>query len=189
MRTDARRRLRPAQRSAALLLAAVLVALAGCQASGTAPLPRPAAVDLPAYMGDWYLLGGILPIAELDAHNAVETYRLEADGSIATTLRLRRGGFQGPLRVFHRTGFAEARSDNTVWTMRHSWLSRADYRILRLDRDPGVVVVGEEAREYVWIMAREPQLADDVWQGLLGFVAAAGYDPQRVRRVPQRWPE
>ena len=47
---------------------------------------------------------------------------------------------------------------NAVWGMRFVWPVKADYRIAWLDRDYTLTVVGREARDYVWIMARRPQI-------------------------------
>ncbi|HME70641.1 MAG TPA: lipocalin family protein [Myxococcota bacterium] len=42
-------------------------------------------MDLRSFIGDWYVIAHIPAWLEKDAHKAVESYRLEADGSIATT--------------------------------------------------------------------------------------------------------
>ena len=44
-----------------------------------------APVDVDRFMGDWYVIANIPTFAEKGAHNAVESYRLDADGTIATT--------------------------------------------------------------------------------------------------------
>ena len=48
-------------------------------------------------------------------------------------------------------------------------------------------VIGREKRDYVWIMARTPVIAEADYQRLLNIVAAQGYDINKVRRVPQQW--
>lgn len=50
-------------------------------------------------------------------------------------------------------------------------------------RDPGT-----NARDYVWIMARTPQMDPVDYQRLLDAVGALGYDKTKVKQVPQRWP-
>ena len=52
-------------------------------------------MDLDRFMGDWYVVGSI-PIdlffaSEAGAHNAVESYELNDDGSINTTYRFPQG--------------------------------------------------------------------------------------------------
>ena len=69
----------------ATFVATALVALAGCQSASMKPLAVAERVELERFMGDWYVIANIPTFLEKGAHNAVESYRLEGDGSIATT--------------------------------------------------------------------------------------------------------
>jgi hypothetical protein len=83
-----------------------VLALAGCAGRGDLPpLPIESQVDLPAFMGDWYVIGGILTPFEDGAHNAVETYRLEGDDEVPTRFRFRKDGFEGRVVTFSPRGF------------------------------------------------------------------------------------
>ena len=62
-------------------------------------------VDLSRFMGDWYVIASIPTFIEKEAYNAVESYRLEEDGTVATTFRFNKGGFDGPEKVYHPRGF------------------------------------------------------------------------------------
>ena len=72
--------------------------------------------------------------------------------------------------------------------MQFVWPIKADYRISYLSDDYGQTVIAREARDYVWIMARAPQLSEADYTRLTDFVAAMGYDVSKLRKVPQRWP-
>ena len=48
-------------------------------------------------------------------------------------------------------------------------------------------VVGRDARDYVWLMARTPEIPDPDYQRFLTLIAREGYDVSKVRKVPQRW--
>ena len=45
-------------------------------------------VDIDRFMGPWYVIANIPTFLEKGAHNAVETYSLNDDGTIATQLHL-----------------------------------------------------------------------------------------------------
>jgi len=68
-----------------------LALLVGCVVhTGCASVQRPAIhtvplVDLQRFMGAWYVIANIPTFVETNAYNAVESYRLDADGKIATT--------------------------------------------------------------------------------------------------------
>ena len=67
------------------VLAMAALLLAGCRESVHPPLALAEDVDLGRFMGDWYVIANIPTAIEKGAHNAVESYRLEEDGTIATT--------------------------------------------------------------------------------------------------------
>ena len=70
-----------------LMISSLTMLLSACQSAPTAPMPAVAQVDLQRFMGDWYVIANIPTFIEKGAHNAVESYRLDADGSIAVTDR------------------------------------------------------------------------------------------------------
>ena len=162
--------------------------LAGCQTVSHPPLATAAHVDLPRFMGAWYVIANIPTFIEKGAHNAVESYRLAPDGTIETTFSFRAGSFEGKPRQYHPRGFVLDRSSNAVWGMRFVWPIKADYRIAFLSPDYDQAVIAREARDYVWIMARTPKVSDADYEKLLRFVGEQGYDVTKVQKVPQSWP-
>ena len=168
-----------------LLLMAFVAA--GCQT--TPPLAAVKRVDLGRFMGDWYVLANIPTFIEKGAHNARESYRLAADGTIDTTFSFRAGGFDGEPRRYTLRGFVLDRDSNAVWGMQFIWPIKADYRIAWLAPDYSVTLIAREKRDHLWIMARTPTITEAEYRALVDFAAVLGYDTTRIRRVPQRWPE
>ena len=164
----------------------MVVVLAGCATHRLPELQPVAEVDLQRFMGDWYVLAAIPTRIERESYNAVETYELDANGTIATTFTFNQGGFDGPVKTYNPRGFVREGTGNAVWGMRFIWPIKADYRIIDLDRDYQTVIIGRQKRDYVWIMARSPQVDEETWKRLLQVVADAGYDLDGLRRVPHR---
>ena len=167
----------------ALALAALL--LAGCQSP--APMPTVERVDLARFMGDWYVIAVIPTFIEKDAYNAVESYRLDADGTIATTFTFRAGAFDGEEKRYTPRGFVLDPASNARWGMQFVWPVKADYRIVYLAPDYSQTVIARQKRDYVWIMARTPSIPEADYQRLVAFVTSLGYDAAKLRQVPQRW--
>ncbi len=176
---------RTARTAGPVLLVALL--FGSCRAA-PAPLPVMARVDVPRFMGDWYVIACIPTRLERHAYAAMESYRLDADGRVRTTFTFREGGFEGPPRRYTPVGFVTAGSNGAVWGMRFVWPFRADYRVMYVDAAYTQTVIGREARDYAWIMARTPVLAQADYEKLTGLMAAAGYDLTGLRRVPQQAP-
>ena len=168
----------------AVFLAALL---AGCQSvSQHPPLALVDKVDLARFMGDWYVIAAIPTFIEEGAHNAVESYRLDADGTIATTFTFRKDGFDGAEKRYTPRGFVRDPS-SAVWGMQFVWPIKADYRIVHLAPDYSATVIAREKRDYAWIMARTPSIPEAQYRQLAGLLAAQGYDISKLRKVPQRW--
>jgi apolipoprotein D and lipocalin family protein len=164
------------------------LALVGCQSAAMPPLHTVAQVDLPRFMGDWYVIANIPTFIEKGAHNAVESYRLDKDGTIATTFTFRAGGFSGEQKRYTPRGFVRDDPSNAIWGMQFIWPIKADYRITYLAGDYSQTIISREARDYVWIMARTPVIAEAEFQRLAKIVAGQGYDINKLQRVPQQWP-
>ncbi|MET3494692.1 lipocalin family protein [Variovorax boronicumulans] len=172
---------------AAVGLAAVLL-VAGC-ASSPPTIPPVKQVDLSRFMGDWYVIGNIPTRPERNAFNAVESYSLKPDGTIDTRFRFREGAFDGPLKTMNPKGSVVPDTGNAVWGMQFIWPIKAEYVIVDLDRDYQLTIIGRSDRDYAWIMARTPSIPDAAYDAAVGRLTALGYSTEKLRRVPQRWPE
>lgn len=145
-------------------------------------------VDLEKFMGDWYVIANIPTYLERNAHNAIESYELNSSGTINTTFRFRSGGFDGPVKTFHPKGFIKDRQSNALWGMQFIWPFKADYRIVYLNENYSQTIIGRQARDYVWIMARTPEISAEDYQRLSDYVVTLGYDIKALSKVPQSWP-
>ena len=168
-----------------LLVLAALFPLLGCSHN---PMAAVKDVDIDRFMGDWYVIANIPTFLEKGAHNAIETYEKNADGTIATTFTFLDGSFDGNQKKYHPKGFIKD-SSNAIWGMQFIWPIKADYRIVYLDKDYTRTVIGREARDYVWIMSRTPELASDEYDEIVQFIDSIGYDTSKIERVPQSWPQ
>jgi apolipoprotein D and lipocalin family protein len=155
--------------------------MTGCQSP--TPIRTVQSVDLDRFMGDWYVIACIPTFIETEAYNAVENYARGEGNRIDTTFIFNKGGFDGPRKEYKPTGFVSKES-NAVWGMQFIWPFKAEYRIVYLDGDYTQTIIGRSKRDYVWIMARSPDIPDNDYQHLLKILAEEGYDLQQLRKVP-----
>ena len=166
-------------------IAALLTAIvAGCASTQPAITPV-ASVDLPRFMGDWYVIAHIPSRPERDAYDAVESYRLDADGRIRTTYTQRKGSFTAPVETMEPVGTVVKGTNNAVWGMQFVWPIKAEYVIVDLAADYSHTIIGRSKRDYVWLMARTPQLPEPELQAAIARIKALGYDTSKLRMVPQ----
>jgi apolipoprotein D and lipocalin family protein len=165
-----------------------LGALLSACASSPPTIQPVASVDLQRFMGDWYVIAHIPSKKERDAYNAVESYRLEGD-RIRTTFRYRDGSFSAPLKTMEPVGRVVEGTNNAVWGMQFIWPIQAEYVIVDLAPDYAHTMIGRSKRDYLWIMARTPQMPERDYAAVVERAKALGYDTGKIRKVPQQWPE
>jgi apolipoprotein D and lipocalin family protein len=168
------------------LVLLALLALTACRSVPPMTMNTVPHVDLPRFMGPWYVIASIPTFLEKDAYGAVESYALAPDGTIDTTFTFRKGGFDGEEKRMTPRGFVLDRNSNARWGMQFVWPIKADYRIVWLADDYSQTVIARQKRDYLWIMARTPQISAADLDKRIAYAILLGYDPALIRKVPQR---
>jgi apolipoprotein D and lipocalin family protein len=163
--------------------------LAGCLVStvmlaSCASLPPPAtvpSVDLARYAGDWYEIESFPAWFQRGCAGTKASYTPAPDGRIRVVNTCTRGqksvSIAGSARVVRG-------SNNSKLKVRFFWPFEGDYWILELDPAYRWAAVGHPNRQYLWILARDPQLDPAELAGIRAKLAAKGYDINRLRRTP-----
>ena len=146
-------------------------------------------VDLERFMGDWFVIANIPTALEKGAHNPLESYKLDKNGTIATTFSFNDGSFDGERKVYNPRGFVKDKETNARWGMQFIWPIKADYRVVYLDEDYQYTVIGRKARDYVWVMARNSEISDEKYQVLIDFVVSLGYPAEKIEKAPHQYAE
>lgn len=163
------------------LIGCLIILLSGC--SSHPPMTMVSDVELQKFMGPWYVIAHIPTFLEDEAHNAVESYALNDDGTIAINFRFNNESLDGPLKNYDFKGFVEP-DNNAHWKVQPIWPIRADYRIVYLDKNYDHTVIARKDRDYVWIMARETEISPEKYQEMIEIVESKGYDSSQLRVVP-----
>ena len=163
--------------------------LFGCatttQRLGLPPLTTTAKVDLARYVGTWYEIASFPQWFQRGCTATTATYTARADGDIDVVNRCRKGSPDGDEKV--ATGRARVVDPTTnakleVSFFRPFW---GDYWIVDLGPDYDYAVVGHPSRDYLWILARTPTMASDLYDAILQRLDALGYETARLVRTVQ----
>jgi apolipoprotein D and lipocalin family protein len=154
-----------------------------------APLSVVPAVDYKRYEGIWYEVAR-LPnrFQKKCASDVVATYTLGDDGRLTVQNRCRRadGG------TVEASGVARpvAGRPPSVLEVRFAPAYLAflpavwgDYQILALGADYEYALIGEPAREYLWVLSRSPTLEAARYDALVAEAKAQGFDVSRLVRT------
>ncbi len=179
-------------RSAGLVVIVAALIASCAVANGNAPLATVSYVDLDRYLGTWHEVA-LYPnrFQRACAAETTATYTPLAGGRIGVRNRcLRADGSEmsvdGVAEVVDPATNARLKVSFLPPWLRWTGLGRGDYWVIYLSPDYRVAIVGEPRREYLWILARTPELSDAEYEALLQVVRAAGYDPQRLQRATAR---
>ena len=166
-------------------MAGVVLLMCSCGDHSRTTIPHVAHVDLPRFMGDWYVIATIPTRLERQAYDEVESYELRPDGRVQTNFRYRDNSFSAPIKTLKPVGTVRPGTGNAVWGMQFIWPIKAEYVVVYLSEDYSQTIIGRSARDYAWVMARTPSISEEDYGRHLQRLSALGYQVSLVRRVPQ----
>jgi apolipoprotein D and lipocalin family protein len=159
--------------------------LAGC--AGT-PAFRDDAVrdfELERYLGTWHEIARLDHRFERNLSHVTAHYSLRPEGGVKV---VNRGYNTRRQRWVSATGKAFAVDDATVGRLKVSFFGPfySAYTVVALDAsDYRYALVAGASHRYLWILAREPQLPDDIVAALVAEAQRLGFDTEALIFVEQ----
>jgi apolipoprotein D and lipocalin family protein len=174
-------------------LAAAGVATLAAACSNGPPNPNPRAevplqsvpVDLPRYMGRWYVIANIPYFAERDFVGTNVKWTLREDGKIDDEFFGRKNGFDKPVTHHQFLDTVKPGSGGGEWSVQPFWPIHVTQMTLWVDPDYRYTILGYPNKKLGWIFSREATMSEDTYKSMLARLDAMGYDTTRFRRVPQ----
>lgn len=150
------------------------------------PLRTVSHVDLPRFMGDWYVIGMIPWIVEKDNVGTMDVYTPRPDGRIDVRYVFHKKSLDAPRQEMKAVATVVDTKTNAEWAVQFLWPFKAPYLVIDLSPDYRQTVIGHPSRNLVWIMSRERSMSEVDYKAILQRLAAQGYDTSRIVRVPQK---
>jgi apolipoprotein D and lipocalin family protein len=142
-------------------------------------------VDLKRYSGTWYEIARLPAVFEKNLKCVTATYTIRDDGKITV---LNKGHkISDPSKESKATGVAwipDIKSPAKL-KVQFFWPFSGNYWILELDKDYKYVLVGDPSFKYLWILAREKTLDEQIYKKLLEHAVKAGFDVSPIIKVEQ----
>jgi apolipoprotein D and lipocalin family protein len=174
--------------SALLALALMAPAMARAQ-NAPAPLVPVASVDLERYMGRWHELARFPNRFQSDCTGpATADYTLQAGGKVQVVNRCPQAGGKVDEAIGEARRVGPAGSPKLEVRFAPAWLSWlpmvwGNYWVVDLDPNYQLAVVSEPTREYLWVLARQPQVDAATWGALMARLREQGFDLSRLQRA------
>ena len=157
-----------------LLIALLALSLAGCTGvpEGVQPVRG---FDAERYLGTWHEIARLDHSFERGLVQVTATYAKREDGGIHV---LNRGydPVKGAWKEAEGRAYFIAEPDLASLKVSFFGPFYGGYHVFALDPDYGWALISGPTREYLWILARQPQLPAAVLNDLLAKAKSAGFD-------------
>ncbi len=171
-----------------LALLVVLIMISGCTSISTKEKTMTVPyVDIDRFMGPWYVIAIIPNFMEKNAVNGIETYTLKENNKIGIEYRFNVKTPQGKEKVMDPKAYIYDTNTNAEWRVQFFWPIKFPYLVIDLAEDYHYTVIGVPNKKFVWIMARNPQLDDSEYSGILDRLKQKGYAINTIKKMPQIW--
>lgn len=173
------------------ILVLSLLLLGGCASLGqryAAPLQAAPSVDLPRFMGTWYVIAHVPYFFEAGKVATRDEYRLRPDGRIDNDFVFKRR-FGEPDRRWRGISTVVPGSGGARWQVQFVWPLRTELVVVHVDADYQGAVLATPDRDLAWVFGREPAMAPERYSALVQRLAAQGVDISRLQAVPQVPPD
>eukprot|EP00750_Incisomonas_marina_P033310 INCI9749.2.p1 GENE.INCI9749.2~~INCI9749.2.p1 ORF type:complete len:235 (-),score=37.66 INCI9749.2:140-751(-) len=106
------------------------------------------------------------------------------------TFGFNKGAFDGPWKEMEQKGTVYS-SNCAEWRVQPKLLGvylpvKLPFLIIDVADDYSWVTVGYPSRKYLWIMARDPQVAPELYNKIQARAVELGYDESKILKVPQQ---
>jgi len=169
------------------VLASMILLSGGGAGAEQPPLPTVPSVDLDRYAGAWHEIARYPNRFErMCVRDVRANYTRNADGTIAVVNRCRKEDgtetrADGLARVVAPAKLEVRFAPAWLGFLPFVW---GDYWVIDLAPDYSYSVVGAPGRDYLWILARNPQLDDATMAAIMARLPALGFDPARLVKSP-----
>jgi apolipoprotein D and lipocalin family protein len=175
------------------IMVALFVTATGtfAQSDKPAPVQTVPSVDLNKYSGKWYEIAKYPnKFQKQCVGNTTATYTLKGIGKLEVLNQCTKK--DGTTEAAKADGKINDKQTNSKLKVRFApsftsflpfvW---ADYWIIDLASDYSYAVVASPDRDYFWILSRDAEMTDAIYQEILRRAEKQGFEPGRVVKTPQ----
>ena len=160
-------------------LSVLLCQLVGCSKS-TTDNSVVTNFDLDRFLGNWYEIARFNHRFERGMEQTKANYILREDGKVAVLNTGIKNGKHSQVKGVARLTDTPALLRVSFWGPFYS-----DYRVMLLDDDYQYALIGSGSDKYLWILARTPQISDEIKDKIVAEARRRGYDIDKLIWIKQ----
>lgn len=167
-----------------LFAALLLMACAGQNQRDAPPLAAAPSVDLPRFMGTWYVIAHVPYFFEEGKVATRDEYRLRPDGRIDNDFVFKEAFGEDDKR-WRGVSSVVPDSGGARWKVQFIWPFSTELVVVHVDDDYQGAVLATPNRKLAWVFGREPSMAPERYEALVAKLGAQGVDTTTLKLVPQ----
>jgi apolipoprotein D and lipocalin family protein len=170
-----------------LLTIFAVVLLAACASSGKRdrpPLEPAASVDLPRFMGTWYVISHVPYFFEKGKVATRDEYRLRPDGRIDNDFVFKKR-FGEEDKRWRGISTVVPGSNGARWKVQFVWPFSTELVVVHVDDDYQGAALATPDRKLAWVFGREPTMDAARFDALVAKLVERGVDASTLQAVPQ----
>jgi len=174
----------------AVLTCALIAAVTACasqsetRSMGLEASVQATDIDLPRFMGTWYVTAHIPYFAER-GHVTGRYEYTPREGDRIGVRYLHREGFGEPEQIREARASVKGGSGNRDWTLWFVGVVPAKFHILEVAPDYSWALISYPERDLGWIFSRSPDMDDALYQQLIRKMRDHGVNARQLVREPQ----
>ena len=165
-----------------ILFVAITIFL-GCKTKNE-PLETVANVDLKSYVGKWYEIASFPQSFQKGCNCTTAEYKMD-ENYVKVINSCRLDSINGILKVADGKAFIVENSNNAKLKVQFFWPFKGDYWIIDLGPNYEYAVIGNESREYLWILSRTPRMEKNSYDQLIERIKTKGFDVSKLEITNQ----
>jgi apolipoprotein D and lipocalin family protein len=162
----------------------LLTACAGSASRDRVPLTPAPSVDLPRFMGTWYVIAHVPYFFEEGKVATRDEYRLRPDGRIDNDFVFKKR-FGEEDKRWRGVSTVVPGSGGARWKVQFIWPFSTELVVVHVDDDYQGAALVTPDRKLAWVFGREPTMDTARYEALVDKLAAQGVDASTIRMVPQ----
>ena len=144
-------------------------------------------LNIQKYLGTWYEIACYDHSFERGLVGVTANYSMRDDGKI----KVINSGYKNSLEGEFSQAVGKAKIpdlNNYPAKLKVSFFLffYGDYYVMELDKDYQWAVIGSSSDKYLWILNREPQMEEKLYNELLNKIQKRGYDVSKLIKVEQK---
>lgn len=166
------------------LISSVLAVLTSCSSSKPEKAIPVTNFDVNRYLGTWYEIARFDFRFEKDLDNTSAQYKLDDAGNVIVL----NSGYNYKKNTWEKAdGLAKFRGDKNTAALKVSFFGPfySGYNVISMDDNYQYALIAGKNLDYLWILAREKTIPDDVKANFLKVAQEIGYDTNRLIWVKQ----